>query len=73
MYRFAARGGKAMTGHASQKAACPRASRALACPGASVTRNVAYSSKNVPAMSQGHVLPGSPSAPGRPKSAMTGR
>ena len=40
---------------------------------AEVTRNVAYSSRNVAAISQGHVLPGRPSAPGRPKIDITGR
>ena len=66
--------GNAMTGQASQNAACPSAARRRpSARGASVTRNVAYSSRNVPAISQGHVLPGTPSAPGRPKSAITGR
>ena len=40
--------GNAMTGHDSQNAACPRASRRRPpARGASVTRNVAYSSRNV--------------------------
>ena len=67
--------GNAMTGQASQNAAWPSAAAAAppAARGPSVTRNVAYSSRNVAAISQGHVLPGTPSAPGSPKSAITGR
>ena len=68
--------GKAITGHASQNAARPSALRrppSSVAVRVGVTRNVAYSSRNVATMSQGHVLPGRPSAPGRPNSAITGR
>jgi hypothetical protein len=54
--------GNAMTGQDSQNEAWPSAARRRPpARGQSVTRNVAYSSRNVAAISQGHVLPGTPS------------
>ena len=74
--------GKAMTGDASASAASviaapwPLPARSWAARALLVIRNVAYNSRKVAAASQGRGsprMPGSPSAFGSPKTAITGR
>src|SRR4051812_32819475 len=61
--------GDAMIGQDSANAAQPSA----APTGALITPNGAERTRNVAAMRAGRVPPGTPSAPGRPNTAITGR